>query len=93
MQRLKISLMNGRQKEESLWKVKFVLPQIHRACLLPLNSNLEKYFKIHLTFDFSEAYLEPSKRSKMELFAKIVNGFRSIPVSAKSSIFDVWLGS
>ena len=71
----------------------FVLPQIHRACLLPLNSNLEKYFKIHLTFDFSEAYLEPSKRSKMELFAKIVNGFRSIPVSAKSSIFDVWLGS
>lgn len=51
----------------------FVLPQIHRACLLPLNSNLEKYFKIHLTFDFSEAYLEPSKRSMMDCFCKYVS--------------------
>ena len=29
----------------------------------------------------------------MELFVKIVNGFQSLIVFAKSSVLDVWLGS
>ena len=63
----------------------FVLPNICKTCLLPLNSYLEKVFKSHLTFDIPEAHSEPSKKSKVELFAKIVNGFQAITISAKSS--------
>ena len=29
----------------------------------------------------------------MELLVKIVNGFQPLPISAKSSILDVWHGS
>ena len=41
----------------------------------------------------SEAYLEPSQASKMELFVKIVNGFEPLAIFAKSPILDVLLGS
>ena len=36
----------------------------------------EKYLKylLQILFSFSEMYLEPSQISKVELFAKIVNG-------------------
>ena len=35
---------------------------------------------------------EPSQTSKMELFAKIVNGLKPLTVFVKSSILDVWIG-
>ena len=54
----------------------FILPHVCKARLLPLNSYLVNVFKSHLTFDIPETYSEPSRRSKMELFPKIVNGFR-----------------
>ena len=40
----------------------------------------------------SEAYLELSKTNKMEHFAKIVNGWKSLNIFVKGSILDVWLG-
>ena len=39
------------------------------------------------------AYLEPSQRSKMKLYAKINNGFQALNIFAKSSILDFWLDS
>ena len=41
----------------------------------------------------TEAYSEPSRTSKMELFAKIVNSRTPLIIFTKSSILDVWLGS
>ena len=41
----------------------------------------------------SEAYSEPSWTSKMDLFAKIVNGWTPLTIFAKRSILDVRLGS
>ena len=38
-------------------------------------------------------YSELSQKSKMELFAKIVNGWKLLTNFAKSSILDTWLGS
>ena len=38
-------------------------------------------------------YSEPCQISEMELFAKIVHGFQSLFIFAKSSISDVWHGS
>ena len=40
-----------------------------------------------------EAYSEPSGTSKMEFFAKIVNGWKPLTIFAKSSILDIRLGS
>ena len=42
---------------------------------------------------FTEVCLKSIQRSKMELFAEIVNGFKSLTLFAKNSIVDVWLGS
>ena len=39
------------------------------------------------------AYSEASRTSKMELIAKIVNGWKPLTVFAKRFILDVWLGS
>ena len=47
------------------------------------------FFCFKNVFEFPEAYLEPSRTSKMELFAKIVYGFQLSNLSAKSSILDV----
>ena len=38
---------------------------------------------------FPKAYLEPSQMSKMELFAKTVNGGKPLNIFAKSSILYV----
>ena len=40
-----------------------------------------------------ETYSEPCYKFKMELFVKLVNGFQPLPISAKSSILDIWHGS
>ena len=40
-----------------------------------------------------QAYKEPSWISKMERFAKIVNGQKSLIIFAKGSILDAWQGS
>ena len=41
----------------------------------------------------SEAYSEPCQTSKVEIFAKIVNGFCQLTIFSKRSILDVWQGS
>ena len=41
----------------------------------------------------TEPYLQPSQTYKMELFAKIVNGFQPLIVFTKRSSLDVWLRS
>ena len=38
----------------------------------------------------SEGYSEPCQTSKMDVFAKIVNGFSSLTIFAESSVLDVW---
>ena len=40
-----------------------------------------------------EAYTEPCQTSRIELFAKRVNGLKPLTIFAKSSILDVWQGS
>lgn len=40
-----------------------------------------------------EAYWEPHQISKTELFAKVVNGFKSLTIFPKPFIVDVWKGS
>ena len=41
----------------------------------------------------TEVYWEPCQVSKMERFAKIVNGWRQLTVSKKRPILNVWQGS
>ena len=41
----------------------------------------------------TESHPEPSQTSKVELFAKIINGSKSLIVFARSSILDDWFGS
>ena len=41
----------------------------------------------------SEPYSEPCQASKMELFAKLVNGWKLFTVLTESSIIDAWRGS
>ena len=38
-------------------------------------------------------YSEPCQTSKMELFAEVIDGFKSLTILTKISIFNVWLGS
>ena len=55
-----------------------------------------KLFITHYSWtssEYPEAYLEPSRTSEMELFAKIVKGFQPLTIFAKSFILDVGLGS
>ena len=42
---------------------------------------------------WEEAHSEPSQKSKMELFAKIINGLKLLNILTKGSILDIWLGS
>ena len=57
--------------------------------LLQLNLNGYLFTRRQLL----EAHSEPSQVSKMDLFAKIVKGWKSLTIFAKSSILDVCLGS
>ena len=50
-------------------------------------------FFVYERLKIPEAYSEPSRTPKMELFGKMVNSWKSLTVSPKSSILDVWLGS
>ena len=40
----------------------------------------------------SEAYLEPCQTSKIDIFAKIINGFQSLTTFTESSFTDIWQG-
>ena len=44
-------------------------------------------------FRQKDAYSEPRQKSKMELFQKIVHGFKRLTISVKRSILDIRLGS
>ena len=41
----------------------------------------------------AEAYSEPCQTCKMERLAKIVNCYKLLTITGKSSILDVWLGT
>ena len=49
--------------------------------------------KINYKMKNKEKYSELCQISKMESFAKIVNGFQSLTIFAKRYILDVWQGS
>ena len=53
--------------------------------------------KVRISFprkqEVTEAHSEQSQTSKMKIFAKIVNGWESLRIFAKSLILDVCLGS
>ena len=55
-------------------------------------TNFEYSHHVNLVFHL-ETYSETFRTSNMELFAKIVNEFHLLNISAKSSILDVWQGS
>ena len=55
--------------------------------------NIMYQYRGEFTVPRPEAYSEPSRISKMELFTKIVNGFQPLIIFSKSFILDVWLGS
>ena len=44
---------------------------------------------LHILFRLSGVYSETCQISKMERFAKIVNGFQSLTIFAKYSILDI----
>ena len=52
-----------------------------------------KCFPLIWYLSVSEAFSEYIQISKMEFFAKIVNGFQPLSVFIKISILDVWLAS
>ena len=45
--------------------------------------------KVGSAGSLTEAYSDPCQTSKMENFAKIVDGFQPLPIFAKRSIIDV----
>ena len=47
----------------------------------------------YISLRYPQAYLEHSRISKMELLAKIVNGFQPLTIFLKSSILDIQLSS
>ena len=54
---------------------------------------IEKLFSVKKLFNDSEAYLKPSRTSRMENLVKKVNRFQPLTMFAKSSILDMRLGS
>ena len=44
----------------------------------------------HIDLVFLEAFSKSCKRSMMEIFAKIINTWKPLTISAKCSILDVW---
>ena len=43
--------------------------------------------------NITEAHSEPSKTFNMEAFLKIINGWKLLTISVKTSPLDVWQGS
>ena len=41
---------------------------------------------------YTQAHSKPSQTSRIELFARIVNGFKPRTIFTETSILDVWLG-
>ena len=54
-----------------------------------LRFSINFWSKTFAKMDCFEAYSEPCQTSKIELFAKIVNGFQPLTIFAKSSVLDV----
>ena len=50
---------------------------------------IEKLFSVKKLFNDSEAYLKPSRTSRMEHLVKKVNRFQPLTMFAKSSILDM----
>ena len=44
-------------------------------------------------YNYPDEYSKPSQTSKMERFAKKIDGFYPLTISAKHSILEIWLGS
>ena len=69
--------------------------EICRDCRLDLLWN--KWYCTELVLPsyliLSEIYSEPSQRSMMEQFAKIVNQWIPLAIFVKSFMLDFWLGS
>ena len=65
---------------------------MQHCVLLHVAANVTNLFCKKITQDkhTSEAYLELSQTSDMELFKKIAGGFKSFLIFAKSSILDIW---
>ena len=60
-----------------------------------ITPNTDTFYAVYFSYlhkNVAEAYSEPSRTSKMQLFAKIVNGFQPLIIFAKSFILDVQLG-
>ena len=58
-----------------------------------MKAQTQKFFKGYCSKWMSEAYSEPCQTSKMELFAKIVNGQKPFTIFVKHFIWGVWQGS
>ena len=67
------------------------LGQLTRLDDFTINAIANLY--IHERLKILEAYSETSQTSEIVLFAKIVNGYKSLTISTKSFILDVRLGS
>ena len=52
-----------------------------------------KIYSINIQEAKPEAYSKPSQTSKLELFAKTVNGFKPLTIFAKSSTLHVHMDS
>ena len=70
---------------EMLWKKKFtVYPSLKKKIVFCYLFCIQWIATVHS---------EPNQKSKMELFAKIVNGWKLLPTFTKRSILDVSLDS
>ena len=71
-----------------------VLPSVSRDLALVFFWSL-LFFTIYFNFleSMSEAYLESTRTSAMLLFVKIVNSWKALTFSQRSSIVDIRLGS
>ena len=85
----------GHHKE--VWKEKFELTQLSkmhevgRVQFQFSRSNMGKVPRKKLSIKYiAEACSEPCQTPKMELFAKIVDGWHPLNIFTKSSILDVW---
>ena len=54
---------------------------------------IQPYFSSTLLLELPETYLEPYQASKMERFAKMLNGFQLLTIFAKCTILYIRQGS
>ena len=73
------------QLKQILQKIPLHFAQILRTAFFkkPLNN----------CFSLSEGYSEPCQSPKIQLFAKIINGFKSLTISAKRFVLDFLKGA